>query len=83
MSACLEPSAVVTRALGTSDLDNVIRIEKASYPFPWTRGIFSDCLRVVNHINQRTDSPEIPWSAQNQIVETMVPAAAGVASPWK
>lgn len=46
MSACLEPSAVVTRALVTADLEQVIRIEKASYPFPWTRGIFSDCLRV-------------------------------------
>ena len=46
MSACLEPSAIVTRTLGTSDLDDVVRIESASYPFPWTRGIFSDCLRV-------------------------------------
>ena len=46
MSACLEPSATVIRALGDTDLDNVIRIEKASYPFPWTRGIFADCLRV-------------------------------------
>lgn len=46
MSACLEPSVVVTRALATADLEKVIRIEKASYPFPWTRGIFSDCLRV-------------------------------------
>ena len=46
MSACLEPSAIVVRALGTADLDNVVRIEKDSYAFPWTRGIFSDCLRV-------------------------------------
>lgn len=46
MSACLENSVVTTRALGTADLDNVIRIEQESYPFPWTRGIFADCLRV-------------------------------------
>ncbi len=46
MSACLERCAVVTRALGTADLDNVIRIERESYPFPWSRGIFADCLRV-------------------------------------
>jgi len=24
----------------------VIRIERACYPFPWTEGIFRDCLRV-------------------------------------
>ena len=46
MSACLEQSIVVMRSLGMADLDNVLRIEKESYPFPWTRGIFSDCLRV-------------------------------------
>lgn len=29
-----------------SDLDEVHRIEDASYPFPWSRGIFADCLRI-------------------------------------
>lgn len=29
-----------------SDLDAVMQIEEQSYPVPWTRGIFSDCLRV-------------------------------------
>lgn len=28
------------------DLDEVVGIEQAAYPFPWTRGIFEDCLRV-------------------------------------
>lgn len=28
------------------DLDAVIAIEVASYDFPWTRGIFNDCVRV-------------------------------------
>jgi len=28
------------------DLDAVVEIEKASYPFPWTRGIFEQCLRA-------------------------------------
>jgi ribosomal-protein-alanine N-acetyltransferase len=46
MSACLEGSAIVTRALAAEDLDDVVRIEQESYPFPWTRGIFADCLRV-------------------------------------
>lgn len=28
------------------DLDEVIAIELDAYPFPWTRGIFADCLRA-------------------------------------
>jgi ribosomal-protein-alanine N-acetyltransferase len=28
------------------DLDEVVGIEQVAYPFPWTRGIFEDCLRV-------------------------------------
>lgn len=28
------------------DLDRVMAIEAVAYPYPWTRGIFSDCLRV-------------------------------------
>jgi len=27
-----------------ADLDDVVGIEKSSYDFPWSRGIFSDCL---------------------------------------
>jgi ribosomal-protein-alanine N-acetyltransferase len=29
-----------------SDLDAVLAIELRAYPFPWTRGIFSDCLQA-------------------------------------
>ena len=29
-----------------SDLTPVAAIEAASYPYPWSRGIFADCLRV-------------------------------------
>lgn len=28
------------------DIDQVLPIETQSYPFPWSRGIFEDCLRV-------------------------------------
>ncbi|PID49083.1 MAG: ribosomal-protein-alanine N-acetyltransferase [Proteobacteria bacterium] len=28
-----------------SDLDTVMAVEKRAYPYPWTKGIFSDCLR--------------------------------------
>jgi [ribosomal protein S18]-alanine N-acetyltransferase len=29
-----------------ADLDTVMAIELAAYPFPWTLGIFRDCLRA-------------------------------------
>ena len=34
------------RLMLESDLDDVITIEDAIYPFPWTRGIFHDCLNI-------------------------------------
>ncbi len=34
------------RSLGIEDLDNITEIEKSSYPFPWTHGIFQGCLRA-------------------------------------
>lgn len=34
------------RPLTTRDLDRVCEIETESYPYPWTRGIFADCIRV-------------------------------------
>lgn len=34
------------RLMVEDDLDKVIEIEEAAYPFPWTRGIFSDCLNI-------------------------------------
>lgn len=45
MAAVLSPRLAV-RAMLRRDLDAVSEIEQASYPFPWTRGIFQDCLRV-------------------------------------
>ena len=30
----------------SADIDQVMAIEAASYDFPWTAGIFRDCLRV-------------------------------------
>lgn len=43
-----DPAAVhsLLRPLKWGDLDRVMEIELSVYPFPWTRGIFSDCLRV-------------------------------------
>lgn len=45
----------VLRAMSADDLEAVIAIELAAYEFPWTPGIFADCLRagyrawVVDH----------------------------------
>ena len=34
------------RPMRESDLDAVLAIEVRAYPFPWTRGIFRDCLNA-------------------------------------
>lgn len=34
------------RAMVVDDLTEVMQIERASYEFPWSEGIFKDCLRV-------------------------------------
>ena len=41
-----ETLAPLMRRMIADDLDRVIAIEQSAYPHPWTRGIFSDCLRV-------------------------------------
>lgn len=37
------------RALREGDLEAVIAIERRAYPFPWTLGIFRDCLLAGHH----------------------------------
>jgi ribosomal-protein-alanine N-acetyltransferase len=37
---------VVIRAMRGNDVAEVVAIERASYQFPWSEGIFRDCLRV-------------------------------------
>ena len=36
----------VIRAMREGDVPEVVAIERASYQFPWSEGIFRDCLRV-------------------------------------
>ncbi len=43
------PFSFQVRAMREQDLDQVLRIEEASYQHPWSRGIFRDCLRVGYH----------------------------------
>jgi ribosomal-protein-alanine N-acetyltransferase len=46
MSAILAMQGSRIRPLSMADLDTVMGIESQAYDFPWTRGIFRDCLRV-------------------------------------
>jgi len=45
MSAVLQPRTEL-RPMIEADLDEVLAIEENSYDFPWTYGIFRDCLHV-------------------------------------
>ena len=52
MAAASETSElpqVRLRPMTEGDLAAVVGIERSVYPFPWTEGIFSDCLRVGYH----------------------------------
>ena len=52
-----EPRAAL-RPMREDDLDEVMRIELRAYPFPWTAGIFRDCLSAAYparmlHVDER------------------------------
>lgn len=40
------PVDVAIRPMRASDVAEVVAIERSSYQFPWSEGIFRDCLRV-------------------------------------
>ncbi|MGH8495012.1 MAG: ribosomal protein S18-alanine N-acetyltransferase [Gammaproteobacteria bacterium] len=46
MSAALEEGGAQFDDMRASDIAEVSAIEAATYPFPWTAGIFRDCLRA-------------------------------------
>ena len=46
MSAAGRTARAALRPLRESDLNAVMAIEVRGYPYPWTRGIFIDCLRA-------------------------------------
>ena len=46
MSAILKQPALHFRPMLAADLEEIMEIERRSYPFPWTRLIFNDCLRA-------------------------------------
>ena len=46
MSAILKQPALHFRPMLAADLEEIMAIERRSYPYPWTRLIFNDCLRA-------------------------------------
>lgn len=46
MSAVLNAPAASLRPMQPGDLAQVLAIERAAYPYPWSERIFRDCLRV-------------------------------------
>ena len=58
MVAVLSPQVEIRRML-RGDLADVHAIEQASYPYPWSRGIFSDCLRVGYRCHVLTEDETI------------------------
>lgn len=46
MSAAVEDWRPHARPMTEADLDAVTSIEQRAYGYPWSRGIFIDCLRV-------------------------------------
>jgi ribosomal-protein-alanine N-acetyltransferase len=46
MSAAAYDAACVIRPMREADIDAIMAIERHAYTFPWTAGIFLDCLRV-------------------------------------
>ncbi|HYM48453.1 MAG TPA: ribosomal protein S18-alanine N-acetyltransferase [Burkholderiaceae bacterium] len=49
MSAATNLLAPQLRPMRDADLSQVLNVEQLSYEFPWTLGIFRDCMRVGYH----------------------------------
>ncbi|MEW7976798.1 MAG: ribosomal protein S18-alanine N-acetyltransferase, partial [Candidatus Sedimenticola endophacoides] len=46
MNALLKDPLLRLRPMTDEDVDAVMEVEREAYPFPWSHGIFHDCLRV-------------------------------------
>ena len=46
MSAVVEDAVPILRPMREHDIPRVFAIESRSYDFPWSVGVFADCLRV-------------------------------------
>lgn len=46
MNKNIGKQAAVLRQMTPHDVPAIMEIERRAYPFPWTEGIFEDCIRV-------------------------------------
>ncbi len=46
------------RKMSHSDLPGVLEIETLNYEFPWSEGVFKDCLRTMTYTNWICEAPE-------------------------
>lgn len=58
-----------TRAMCLDDVSAIMKIELQAYPYPWTAGIFKDCLR--------TNYYAIVFEVQSEIVAYAVMSSGG------
>ncbi len=58
MVAVVQPSLEI-RPMRRSDLGAVMDIESSAYPFPWSAGIFRDCMRVGYRCLVLTDDARV------------------------
>lgn len=58
MSAVLAQPQLVIRPMLEQDLTDVMLIESAAYPFPWTQSIFQDCFKK-NYYNYILEDNQI------------------------
>jgi [ribosomal protein S18]-alanine N-acetyltransferase len=47
------------RPMLATDIESVMLVEKSAYEFPWTKGIFADCLRVGYDCIVATENDQI------------------------
>ncbi|MGA9335860.1 MAG: ribosomal protein S18-alanine N-acetyltransferase [Rudaea sp.] len=59
MVAILKPPYPQLRQMCLDDLEQIVAIELANYEYPWTLGIFRDCLRAGYQSWVLTNAPEI------------------------
>jgi len=59
MSAIMQTGLLALRPMLEEDLAEIICIEEKAYAYPWTIGIFRDCLRVGYHCQILEQNGEI------------------------
>ena len=59
MAASRNIAALTFRAMTLADLDRVLEVETRAYAFPWTRGIFADCLSAGHECRVACHNGEI------------------------